>query len=175
MAPSRGPQPLARTQHVVLDSHRGAVNVARYSKGSAKYVLTGGQDRTVRLWNPSLGTEVKASVPHSNKQNNYNQELAFSSLAGYVLYISISSLSYIFSSHYFVCSQLFNALKLWNGLMTLWSAAAPSTQTFTLLVHRWFMIVHMFLFISSCKNYLSDDNIITSLSSWISFIVDWLT
>lgn len=64
MAPSRGPQPLARTQHVVLDGHRGAVNVARYSKGSAKYVLTGGQDRTVRLWNANLGTEVKTFASH---------------------------------------------------------------------------------------------------------------
>ena len=64
MAPSRGPQPLARTQHVVLDGHRGAVNVARFSKGSAKYVLTGGQDRTVRLWNANLGTEVKTFASH---------------------------------------------------------------------------------------------------------------
>jgi mitogen-activated protein kinase organizer 1 len=64
MAPSRGPQPLARTQHAVLDGHRGAVNVARYSKGSAKYVLTGGQDRTVRLWNANLGTEIKSFASH---------------------------------------------------------------------------------------------------------------
>ena len=64
MAPSRGPQPLARTQHAVLDGHRGAVNVARYSKGSAKYVLTGGQDRTVRLWNADLGTEIKTFASH---------------------------------------------------------------------------------------------------------------
>jgi hypothetical protein len=64
MAPSRGPQPLARTQHIVLDGHRGAVNVARYSKGSAKYILTGGQDRTVRLWNANLGTEVKTFTSH---------------------------------------------------------------------------------------------------------------
>jgi WD40 repeat protein len=40
------------------------VNVARYSKGSAKYVLTGGQDRTVRLWNANLGTEVKTVASH---------------------------------------------------------------------------------------------------------------
>jgi mitogen-activated protein kinase organizer 1 len=40
------------------------VNVARYSKGSAKYVLTGGQDRTVRLWNANLGTEVKTFASH---------------------------------------------------------------------------------------------------------------
>jgi mitogen-activated protein kinase organizer 1 len=40
------------------------VHVARYAKGSAKYVLTGGQDRVVRLWNPSLGTEIKSYSAH---------------------------------------------------------------------------------------------------------------
>ncbi|PBK74496.1 WD40 repeat-like protein [Armillaria solidipes] len=67
MAPSRGsqaPQALARTLHVSLDGHKGPVNVARYAKGSAKYVLTGGQDRTVRLWNANLGTEIKAFTSH---------------------------------------------------------------------------------------------------------------
>lgn len=64
MAPSRGPQPLARSVHVVLNNHKGAVNVARYAKGSAKYILTGGQDRTVRLWNADLGTEVKTFAAH---------------------------------------------------------------------------------------------------------------
>ncbi|KAJ3810998.1 nuclear mRNA splicing protein [Lentinula aff. lateritia] len=64
MAPSRGPLPLARTLHVTLDGHKGPVNVARYAKGSAKYILTGGQDRTVRLWNASLGTEIKAFNAH---------------------------------------------------------------------------------------------------------------
>ncbi|KAL9711989.1 hypothetical protein Ac2012v2_005064 [Leucoagaricus gongylophorus] len=64
MAPSRGPQMLARTVHATLSSHKGPVNVARYSKGSAKYILTGGQDRTVRLWNASLGTEIKTFIAH---------------------------------------------------------------------------------------------------------------
>lgn len=64
MAPSRGPQPIARDLHVVLKNHKGAVNVARYAKGSAKYLLTGGQDRTVRLWNASLGTEIKTFAAH---------------------------------------------------------------------------------------------------------------
>lgn len=64
MAPSRGPQPLPRTLHAVLESHKGPVNVARYSKGSAKYILTGGQDRTVRLWNANLGTEIKTFAGH---------------------------------------------------------------------------------------------------------------
>lgn len=64
MAPSRGPLQLARTVHATLGAHKGPVNVVRYSKGSAKYVLTGGQDRTVRLWNANLGTEIKTFAAH---------------------------------------------------------------------------------------------------------------
>ncbi|KAF8893991.1 nuclear mRNA splicing protein [Infundibulicybe gibba] len=64
MAPSRGPQPIARTVHVTLSNHKGAVNVARYAKGAAKYILTGGQDRTIRLWNAGLGTEIKTFASH---------------------------------------------------------------------------------------------------------------
>jgi len=64
MAPSRGLEPLPRALHTTLENHKGTVHVARYSKGSAKYILTGGQDRTVRLWNPNLGTEIKAYSAH---------------------------------------------------------------------------------------------------------------
>ncbi|KZT67145.1 WD40 repeat-like protein [Daedalea quercina L-15889] len=64
MAPSRGPAALPRTLHTTLSNHKGAVHVVRYAKGSAKYVLTGGQDRTVRLWNPELGTEIKKYAAH---------------------------------------------------------------------------------------------------------------
>lgn len=64
MAPSRGPQPIPRTIHVTLNAHKGPVNVVRYSKGSAQYVLTGGQDRTIRLWNANLGNEIKAFAAH---------------------------------------------------------------------------------------------------------------
>lgn len=60
----RGPPPLPRTLHTTLSTHTGAVHVARYAKGAAKYVLTGGQDRTIRLWNPSLGTEIKVYKGH---------------------------------------------------------------------------------------------------------------
>ncbi|KIL68845.1 hypothetical protein M378DRAFT_1058066 [Amanita muscaria Koide BX008] len=63
-APSRDPHPVARTLQVSLSGHKGPVNVARYSKGTAKYILTGGQDRTVRLWNASLGTEIKIFSAH---------------------------------------------------------------------------------------------------------------
>ena len=64
MAPSRGPQTLPRTLHQTLSSHKGPVHIARYSKGAAKYVLTGGQDRSVRLWNPDTGTEIKVYTGH---------------------------------------------------------------------------------------------------------------
>lgn len=62
MAPSRGSLP--RSLHVALGSHKGAVNVARYSKGTASYILTGGQDRSIRLWNANLGTEIKSFNSH---------------------------------------------------------------------------------------------------------------
>lgn len=61
---ARAPPPLPRTLHTSLSSHIGPVHVARYAKGAAKYVLTGGQDRTVRLWNPHLGTEIKVYKAH---------------------------------------------------------------------------------------------------------------
>lgn len=64
MAPSRSPHTLPRSVHVTLNTHKGPVNVARYSKGSAQYILTGGQDRTIRLWNASLGTEIKIFAAH---------------------------------------------------------------------------------------------------------------
>ncbi|TFK26471.1 nuclear mRNA splicing protein [Coprinopsis marcescibilis] len=64
MAPSRGPQPISRDLHVEYKGHKGAVNVARYAKGAAKYVLTGGQDRTIRLWNANSGTEIKTFAAH---------------------------------------------------------------------------------------------------------------
>jgi WD40 repeat protein len=50
-------------QHT-LSGHTGPVNVAVYSAGAAKYCLTGGQDRTVRLWNPSTGLDFKCYKAH---------------------------------------------------------------------------------------------------------------
>ncbi|KAG5725583.1 WD repeat domain-containing protein 83 [Termitomyces sp. T112] len=58
------PPLLPRSVYVSLDGHKGPVNVARYAKGSAKYILTGGQDRTVRLWNASHGGEIKTFAAH---------------------------------------------------------------------------------------------------------------
>ena len=64
MAPSRDPATTPRQLHKTLSNHRGPVHVARYAKGTAKYVLSGGQDRTIRLWNPDLGTEIKSYSAH---------------------------------------------------------------------------------------------------------------
>ena len=64
MTSTSTPRALPRTLHTTLSNHKGPVHVARYAKGGAKYVLTGGQDRTVRLWNPSLGTEIKVYSAH---------------------------------------------------------------------------------------------------------------
>ena len=50
-------------QHT-LAGHTGPVNVVIYSAGAAKYCLSGGQDRTVRLWNPSTGLEIKRYQVH---------------------------------------------------------------------------------------------------------------
>ena len=61
---ARGPPPSPRTLHNTLSNHIGPVHVARYAKGAAKYILSGGQDRTVRLSNPNLGTEIKVYKGH---------------------------------------------------------------------------------------------------------------
>jgi mitogen-activated protein kinase organizer 1 len=59
-----GVQQAPQKVHVTLEGHKGPVNVARYSKGTAKYILTGGQDRSVRLWNANLGSEIKTFTAH---------------------------------------------------------------------------------------------------------------
>lgn len=60
----QGPPPLPRKLHVTLEGHVGSVHVARYAKGAAKHVLTGGNDRTVRLWNPATGALIKTYKGH---------------------------------------------------------------------------------------------------------------
>ena len=49
-----------------LGAHTGPVNVVRYNHG-AKYCLTGSSDRSIRLWNPSLGKEIKAYSGHAQE------------------------------------------------------------------------------------------------------------
>ncbi|GHJ83712.1 hypothetical protein NliqN6_0114 [Naganishia liquefaciens] len=47
-----------------LSTHTGPVNVVRYNNQTSKYCLTGGQDRSIRLWNSSAGKEVKVYKGH---------------------------------------------------------------------------------------------------------------
>ncbi|KAL7413237.1 nuclear mRNA splicing protein [Mrakia frigida] len=58
-APQPPPSKLVHT----LDAHQGPVHIVKYNVG-AKYCLSGGQDRTLRLWNPASGKEIKAYKGH---------------------------------------------------------------------------------------------------------------
>lgn len=62
MATSRASPPPSILLHT-LSSHKGAVHTAIYNTGSS-YLLTGGQDRQIKLWNPKKGTEVQAFSGH---------------------------------------------------------------------------------------------------------------
>ncbi|KIO32189.1 hypothetical protein M407DRAFT_13956 [Tulasnella calospora MUT 4182] len=53
-----------RTLHKTISSHKGAVNVVRYAKGSAKYGLSGGRDRLIKLWNRETAMEIKTYTGH---------------------------------------------------------------------------------------------------------------
>ena len=53
-----------RTLLASLTGHNGSVHVVRYSKGGATYVMSGGQDRSVRLWNPVTGAQIKVFKAH---------------------------------------------------------------------------------------------------------------
>ena len=46
-----------------LSGHKGSVHVAVYSTGG-QHLLTGGQDRTIKLWNPVRGSLVKVYEGH---------------------------------------------------------------------------------------------------------------
>ncbi|ORX39326.1 putative nuclear mRNA splicing, via spliceosome-related protein [Kockovaella imperatae] len=69
MAPSRGTTenleyPTKQIQ--LLDAHTGPVNVVKYNNG-AKYCLSGSRDRSIRLWNPSAGKEIKCYQGHAQE------------------------------------------------------------------------------------------------------------
>ncbi|WVR09038.1 hypothetical protein IAU60_006098 [Kwoniella sp. DSM 27419] len=49
-----------------LDAHQAPVHVVKYNHG-AKYLLTGSADRTIRLWNPLLGKEIKCYRGHAQE------------------------------------------------------------------------------------------------------------
>ena len=46
-----------------FDLHKGPVHVARYNV-TGEYILSGGQDRTIRLWNPETGLNIKTYSGH---------------------------------------------------------------------------------------------------------------
>lgn len=48
---------------VELKGHKGPVHIACYNQGSS-YLLTGGQDRQIKLWNPTTGAEIKSYGGH---------------------------------------------------------------------------------------------------------------
>ncbi|PWZ00805.1 WD40 repeat-like protein [Testicularia cyperi] len=56
---------LPRVLQHTLTAHKGPVNVARYNS-LGRYVLTGGSDRTIRLWNAKTGGEpIKTYALHN--------------------------------------------------------------------------------------------------------------
>jgi len=55
---------IPRTLHQTLKGHIGPVHITRYAKGSAKYVLTGGQDRSIRLFNPDTANQIQVFNAH---------------------------------------------------------------------------------------------------------------
>ena len=57
----RHPLPSQCTHKLV--GHKGAVNCVKFS-ANGNYVLTGGADRSVRLWNPSQNILVKTFEDH---------------------------------------------------------------------------------------------------------------
>ena len=44
--------------HQTLEAREGTVSVVTHAKGTAKYLLPGGQDRGVRLRYPNIETEI---------------------------------------------------------------------------------------------------------------------
>ncbi|RHZ79087.1 hypothetical protein Glove_152g50 [Diversispora epigaea] len=46
--------------------HEGPVHIARFNS-SGEYVLSGGQDKTIRLWNPESGLCIKTYVGHGKE------------------------------------------------------------------------------------------------------------
>ncbi|CAM8884004.1 unnamed protein product [Rhodiola kirilowii] len=57
---------LPRKEANVLKGHEGAVLAARFNS-DGNYCLTGGKDRTIRLWNPHRGIHIKTYKSHGRE------------------------------------------------------------------------------------------------------------
>ncbi|KAI3705145.1 hypothetical protein L1987_75378 [Smallanthus sonchifolius] len=57
---------LPKTEANVLKGHEGAVLTARFN-GEGNYCLSGGKDRTIRLWNPHRGIHIKTYKSHGRE------------------------------------------------------------------------------------------------------------
>ena len=57
---------LPKNEAQVLKGHEGAVLTARFNK-DGNYCLTGGKDRTIRLWNPHRGIHIKTYKSHGRE------------------------------------------------------------------------------------------------------------
>ena len=47
----------------VLKGHEGAVHIVRYNS-NGQYCISGGQDRSICLWNPNTGAKIKSYEAH---------------------------------------------------------------------------------------------------------------
>ena len=56
---------LPRTNVATLHGHEGAVMAVCYN-AQGDYCISGGADRTVRLWNPSKGLQIKSYTAHAH-------------------------------------------------------------------------------------------------------------
>ncbi|KAF1986505.1 WD40 repeat-like protein [Aulographum hederae CBS 113979] len=59
------------TRVATLLGHGGAVNALAYSKGSADYILTGSNDRTIRIFNPRAAAEGRDELVQTYKEHGY--------------------------------------------------------------------------------------------------------
>lgn len=48
----------------ILKGHNGPVNIVKFNNMGGRYCLSGGRDRSIRLWNPSSGSQVKKYEGH---------------------------------------------------------------------------------------------------------------
>ena len=75
---SRNLLPCTQLTHT-LSGHKGAVHTAIYNTGSA-YLLTGGQDRQIKLWNPNTGAEIRTYSGHGYEVLGISWSVSLSSL-----------------------------------------------------------------------------------------------